>query len=282
MPATASGLAASAGQMEQFVLGAGLQSGGLQLLKPFKNLARQSTASIENAGGLGKAVMIAAGVAAGVGVGALLGGPLGFMFAGIASAMGAMSGFLSMQGENQKLREENEKLRQQATTDSLTGLANRGAIFERLERDMRRTLVDGKTLGVIMADVDFFKKVNDTYGHAAGDAVLKEVSRRMRENVRPGDTVGRYGGEELMVVLPDCDAAGLVDVAERLRAAIAASPVPTVTGAIPVTMSLGVSVTERMKETPTALLVSSADEALYRAKKGGRNRVECAFPRPRS
>ncbi|HEY4003336.1 MAG TPA: GGDEF domain-containing protein [Candidatus Xenobia bacterium] len=266
-------------ELETLLLGGAAQTGSLQLLKPFRALARTATGSVESASrdGFGKAALIAAGVAAGVGVGAILGGPIGLMMAGLASAMGFMSGFVSLQSENKKLKEEVESLRYQATTDPLTGLANRGAIFDRLERDMRRTLVDGKTLGVILCDIDFFKKVNDTYGHAAGDTVLVEVARRMRDNVRPGDAVGRYGGEEILVVLPDCDARSLVEVAERLRAAIAAFPVPSTVGAVPVTMSLGCAVTERMKETGVGVLVAAADEALYRAKHGGRNRVECAF-----
>jgi diguanylate cyclase (GGDEF)-like protein len=286
-PATSAAmpLGGAGAQVESLLLNGSLQSGALQLLKPFQKLARQAANSTESllqaatqaAQGYGQAALVAGAVAAGVGVGAMVGGPLGLVMAGLASAMGFMKGFISVQAENRRLREENEQLREQASTDALTGLANRGAIFERLEREARRSVADGQALGVMMVDVDHFKSVNDTYGHAAGDAVLKEVSRRLRDSVRPGDSVGRYGGEELLVVVPDCDQTGLWLTAERLRTAVESAPVLTQVGAIRVTVSVGAAVGEFRQAANVANLVSSADEALYRAKRSGRNRVECAF-----
>jgi two-component system, cell cycle response regulator len=114
-----------------------------------------------------------------------------------------------------------EALRVQATHDSLTGLLNRGAILEVLGRELARSDRLGTSLGVIMADLDHFKHINDTHGHLAGDAVLREAARRMRLCLRSYDVIGRYGGEEFLIVLPDCDALSTLSLAERLRECIA-------------------------------------------------------------
>jgi two-component system, cell cycle response regulator len=169
-----------------------------------------------------------------------------------------------------------EQLRIQATHDSLTGLFNRRAIEEALDREATRCRREKKPVGVILADVDHFKLINDTYGHQAGDAVLQEIARRMSASLRAYDSVGRYGGEEFLVVVPGSDLAAAAELAERLRQGIAAQPVSTDSAMIPVTVSLGVAVSV---DQPGGLedLLRRADEALYAAKDRGRNRVETAL-----
>jgi diguanylate cyclase (GGDEF)-like protein len=165
-----------------------------------------------------------------------------------------------------------------AAHDALTGLWNRGAIIDLLKREVSRRQRTGDALGVIMADIDYFKKINDTHGHLIGDAVLQEVTRRLAVGVRPYDVVGRYGGEEFLVVFPGCNAANLIVGAERLRHCIADQPIETSAGQISVTLSLGLaSVEQNEKETLACeAFLRTADEALYAAKARGRNRVEIA------
>jgi two-component system, cell cycle response regulator len=165
-----------------------------------------------------------------------------------------------------------------AAHDALTGLWNRGAIIDLLKREVSRRQRTRDALGVIMADIDYFKKINDTHGHLVGDAVLQEVTRRLAVGVRPYDVVERYGGEEFLVVFPGCNAANLIVGAERLRHCIADQPVETSVGQIPVTLSLGLaSVEQDEKETlDCKAFPRKADEALYAAKARGRNRVETA------
>jgi two-component system, cell cycle response regulator len=171
-----------------------------------------------------------------------------------------------------------EELQSVAAHDSLTGLWNRGAILELLRRELSRRKRSGDALGVIMTDIDHFKKINDTHGHLVGDAVLQEVTRRLAGNVRPYDSVGRYGGEEFLIVLPACSAPNLIAGAERLRLCIADQPIETSIGRVPVTISLGLaSVEQGQNETPECeALLRRADEALYTAKARGRNRLEVA------
>jgi two-component system, cell cycle response regulator len=171
-----------------------------------------------------------------------------------------------------------DDLQSAAAHDSLTGLWNRGATLDLLRREVFRRQRTGDALGVIMADIDSFKKINDTHGHLIGDVVLQEVTRRLAVTVRPYDAVGRYGGEEFLIVLPACNAPNLVVAAERLRHCIAEQPIETSVGQIPVTLSLGLaSVEQGEKETPDCeTLLRHADEALYAAKARGRNRVETA------
>jgi diguanylate cyclase (GGDEF)-like protein len=166
-----------------------------------------------------------------------------------------------------------EQLREQATHDSLTGLLNRKAILEILDRELTRAIREGTEFSVIMADVDHFKHINDTLGHAAGDAVLKETARRMRASIRPYDSVGRYGGEEFLVVSPGCGAGGAAEQAERIRKCISAEPYKAYDVEIGATMSLGFSVAPS-EATISSELLRIADEALYAAKNGGRDRVE--------
>jgi len=167
-----------------------------------------------------------------------------------------------------------------AAHDPLTGLWNRGAIIDLLKREVSRRQRTRDPLGVVMADIDYFKKINDTHGHLVGDAVLQEVTKRLAEGVRPYDAVGRYGGEEFLIVFPGCNAANLIVGAERLRHSIADQPIDTSAGQISATLSLGLaSVEQDEKETlDSEAFLRNADEALYAAKARGRNRVE-ASPR---
>ncbi len=167
-----------------------------------------------------------------------------------------------------------ETLRFQASHDPLTGLCNRAATNQALERAVLRAALDGEPVAVAMIDLDHFKSVNDTHGHPAGDAVLREAARRISGAVRPGDVVGRYGGEEFLVVLPGCGPADAAAVGERIREQVAAWPVSLGRASIEVTASVGVGVAPAAAEANPQGLVAAADAALYGAKRGGRNRVE--------
>ena len=169
-----------------------------------------------------------------------------------------------------------EKLRHDATHDLLTGLWNRTAILKTLDRELARSGRSAAPLAALMADLDHFKRINDTHGHAAGDAVLREVARRMTATTRVYDFVGRYGGEEFLILLPGCNSFHAAKMAERLRLAVAAGPVETPEFAIGVTLSVGVAVTEGMRLPEAKALLLEADAALYQAKANGRNQVEVA------
>jgi two-component system cell cycle response regulator len=167
-----------------------------------------------------------------------------------------------------------EALREQATHDPLTCLSNRHAILDLLARETNRAARENTCLAVVMADLDHFKLVNDTYGHLAGDAVLREAAQRLQTSLRSYDAVGRYGGEEFLVVLPGGTQASAMQLAERLRATMCAQSIEFNEGSLCVTMSLGVTaVTPGTHATPEEM-IRAADEALYRAKDRGRNRVE--------
>jgi two-component system, cell cycle response regulator len=169
-----------------------------------------------------------------------------------------------------------EAMRFKATHDTLTGVWNRGAILETLERETWRSRREGLSLGVLIADLDHFKSVNDTYGHLAGDAVLREVTKRMQADVRPYDAVGRYGGEEFLILLPGCNGSDTREKAERLRNAIIQEPVATAAGNLAVTMSIGGVATADWPEDTANQILQMADSALYRAKEEGRNRTVMA------
>ncbi len=166
-----------------------------------------------------------------------------------------------------------ETLRIQASHDALTNLLNRATILERLRQQIARSTREHSAFSVIMADLDHFKQVNDMYGHLAGDAVLREAARRMRMIVGAYDDVGRYGGEEFLIVLPGCDAANAGKLAERIREALSGQAMNTSEGIIPLTLSLGVASSTNGEETDALALVGTADAALYRAKRDGRDRV---------
>lgn len=166
-----------------------------------------------------------------------------------------------------------ETQRYAATHDALTGLWNRSAVLDALDREVARANRGGPGVGVLLADIDHFKSVNDTHGHLAGDAVLREVSRRLGQGLRPYDTLGRYGGEEFLAVLPGCDPGSAGGLAERLRRQVGAGPVSLVDGNLPVNASFGATASHPGRPTTSHALLHAADQALYRAKRSGRNRV---------
>jgi two-component system cell cycle response regulator len=169
-----------------------------------------------------------------------------------------------------------EAMRFKATHDALTGLWNRGTILETLDREVSRSRREGASLGVVIGDLDHFKSVNDNYGHLAGDDVLREATRRMQASVRFYDAVGRYGGEEFLVLLPGCGALETADKAEQLRAAVEQQPMETPCGPLRITMSLGGVATANWPDDNANQVLQMADAALYHAKEEGRNRVAMA------
>jgi two-component system, cell cycle response regulator len=169
-----------------------------------------------------------------------------------------------------------EELLFRATHDELTGLVNRRIIIEAIAREHSRHVRQGGAFAVIVLDLDHFKSVNDTHGHLAGDAVLKEVARRMVAGLRPYDTVGRYGGEEFVIVAPSCDKDGATRLVERILAIIRSRPVDATDCSVPVTASCGIAISNAGKSLDPESLMRMADEALYRAKENGRNRAEFA------
>jgi diguanylate cyclase (GGDEF)-like protein len=169
-----------------------------------------------------------------------------------------------------------DALRFQATHDPLTGLWNRLAAIDTLWRELARGKRQRTPVAVILGDLDHFKTINDTYGHLAGDTALREVARRLRHGVRVYDTVARYGGEEFLIVLPGCDLTGSIHQAERLREAFEQDPLDLPDARIPQTLSLGVASIDTKTGALAEELIRAADQALYRAKEGGRNRVEPA------
>jgi diguanylate cyclase (GGDEF)-like protein/PAS domain S-box-containing protein len=167
-----------------------------------------------------------------------------------------------------------EQLRFQATRDFLTGLWNREAILDLLAKELHRGRREEKPIGLAFVDLDHFKRINDTYGHQAGDAVLRAASDKMCAVMRPYDSVGRFGGEEFLIVVPGCDESGLLKLCERLRVILAETPIEYENKTISCTVSIGAAIGNPANEPQAELLVRAADLALYRAKAGGRNRVE--------
>jgi diguanylate cyclase (GGDEF)-like protein len=169
-----------------------------------------------------------------------------------------------------------DALAQQAMHDSLTGILNRRAILERLTAELARAKREGGRLSVGMCDLDHFKLINDAHGHQVGDEVLIAFTRCVQAHLRGYDGVGRYGGEEFLLIAPLSASAAGADLYERLCTRIAATPIPTAAGEVPLTVSIGVALS-----TPTSTvdtLLAAADTALYQAKAAGRNRVACAPP----
>jgi diguanylate cyclase (GGDEF)-like protein len=175
---------------------------------------------------------------------------------------------------HEELVSAKESMRYAATHDSLTGLMNRGETLDFLSRESARARRGAKPLSVILADVDHFKKVNDTLGHLYGDEALKEVARRLRSKLRVYDGVGRYGGEEFLMVLADCDLTGALIKADDLRECIASKPIVCLRGSSNITVSMGVAVLTDHAHGDIGSLLNQADQGLYAAKQKGRNRVE--------
>jgi two-component system cell cycle response regulator len=176
-----------------------------------------------------------------------------------------------------RLRDNVQMTIEMAVTDGLTGLHNRRYLERHLATLVNQAIARERPLSVLLLDIDYFKAINDGYGHAVGDDVLREFSRRVRKAVRGIDLACRMGGEEFVIAMPDTDAALALLVAERLRQKIAVEPfhIPESSEAIEVTVSVGISSLSSVDDTPEALL-KRADEALYEAKRAGRNRVSAA------
>jgi diguanylate cyclase (GGDEF)-like protein len=191
------------------------------------------------------------------------------------SAAGAQG--LSAFADQASVAIENARLFQQAhhlsVTDGLTGLNNRRHFFDLAKVEYERVQRYERPLSVVMIDIDQFKILNDTYGHLVGDAVLREIARRIQETVRTIDIVARYGGEEFVVLMPETDLAEAVLVAERVRRSVAESPVVVERVTVSTTISLGVAeIGDQCAGFDEVLKCS--DKALYAAKATGRNRVE--------
>jgi diguanylate cyclase (GGDEF)-like protein len=169
-----------------------------------------------------------------------------------------------------------EALRVQATHDSLTGLLNRAAILDVLQTELARASRESQPVSVLMVDLDHFKRINDHLGHQAGDTVLREAARRMASAIRRYDSIGRYGGEEFLVILPGCTSEGALAQAERLRLAVGAEPIDLGRQSVSVTCSLGCACCTDAQSGTSDSLVREADGALYGAKEGGRNRIVVA------
>lgn len=167
-----------------------------------------------------------------------------------------------------------EKLENLSIHDSLTGIYNRRYFNIRLEEEAKRAKKFAFEIALVMADIDHFKRINDTYGHLVGDVVLKQVAQIIRECIREIDFVARYGGEEFIIILQETVKEGALFVAERIRRTIAQQVIKAFDEAIQVTVSFGIVLFPQHTSYPE-LLVDIADKAMYKAKENGRNRVEC-------
>lgn len=199
-------------------------------------------------------------------------------FARLADAFNVMAARL--EGRDSELRAVNERLAELATVDPLTALANRRLFDERLAQEWRRASRNGRPLGLVIVDVDFFKAFNDTYGHPAGDVCLRQIARAASSGLRPSDLAARLGGEEFAILLPGADQHRTLHVARLLRLQIETLAVPHAGSPLRVvTVSAGaVSVQPSAESGSAEILLRSADEALYGAKRGGRNQVAGSGP----
>jgi diguanylate cyclase (GGDEF)-like protein len=177
----------------------------------------------------------------------------------------------SLEQSVQNLRREGGKLYRQATIDVLTGVATRRQVVAVLQKSWENSRLSGKPLSLILLDVDFFKHVNDRYGHSVGDCALRGIASRIKGAVRDVDEVGRYGGEEFLAILPDTPLAIACEVAERMRERVASAPLHCEGRMLNVTASLGVA--QATARESVDRLITRADSALYRAKTQGRNRI---------
>jgi diguanylate cyclase (GGDEF)-like protein len=194
----------------------------------------------------------------------------------LARAVNSM--LAAIQRAKAELLQAQESLRFHAEHDALTGVRNRRAIRDVLRKELARCRRERNTLGVILADVDHFKKINDHYGHAAGDAVLVAVVQRITSTLRSYDLLGRYGGEEFLIIAPGCDLDLAQKLAERVRAAVGNEPIDL--GNDYATVSLSLGVTLGTAESDPEFLVAQADTAMYQAKRKGRNRLEVGLDLP--
>jgi two-component system, cell cycle response regulator len=177
-----------------------------------------------------------------------------------------------------RLVEARETMRFKATHDPLTLLFNRGVIVDLLARELTRTRREKSCTVVMLGDLDHFKDVNDQYGHVVGDEVLREIAQRLLASIRSYDFVGRYGGEEFLIALNNCDSSQAIVRAEQVRNGIAQHPVQTTRGPLPITMSLGVLSSRDWNIHLVEEILVETDLALYQAKADGRNCVRLAKP----
>jgi two-component system cell cycle response regulator len=177
-----------------------------------------------------------------------------------------------------RLVEAREQMRFKATHDALTCVWNRGVIMDLLGRELARSQRETGCTIVLLGDVDHFKSINDTYGHTIGDEVLQEIARRLLLSIRSYDFVGRYGGEEFLVVLNNCKPQFAEERAEEIRTAIGSRPIQTVSASLHITMSFGLLLSHDWGVRPVEELLHEVDAALYAAKAGGRNCIRLAKP----
>jgi diguanylate cyclase (GGDEF)-like protein len=177
----------------------------------------------------------------------------------------------SITAAKRSLETANRRLETAATRDVLSGLLNRASLFERMRHEMRRADAEEKPLSGILLDIDHFKNVNDSYGHLAGDEVIREIGRRMLEHLRKDDYAGRYGGEEFFIILPEADAQSAAASAERIREGFEATPFVHGEFSMAITASFGVA--ERRKGELGEDWIERCDRAMYRSKQLGRNQV---------
>lgn len=173
-----------------------------------------------------------------------------------------------------ELTQARESSRHASTYDGLTGLLNRREIVDFLRRELHRTEREQKPTSIILADIDLFKMVNEQYGSTAGDEVLREIGRRLRSRLRAYDGVGRYGGEEFLLVLPGCDLTAALIRADQVRSFVCSKPVDMQGKSKTVTVSMGVAVAAGGAQLDPQEFLNRADAGLYKAKRNGRNRVE--------
>jgi len=178
-----------------------------------------------------------------------------------------------------RLVEAREEMRFKASHDALTTLWNRGVVMELMGQELSRSHRENGTTVIVLCDIDHFKAVNDSFGHLIGDEVLRETAKRLLASVRSYDFVGRYGGEEFLVVLNNCDPAFAMARAEEIRNTIGQHPVETSSGLVTVTMSLGLLLSHEWGSRSVEELLHEADKALYSAKAAGRNCVQLAKPK---
>lgn len=184
---------------------------------------------------------------------------------------------LSLQRENLDLVVRNRELSEVSSRDSLTGLYNRSFVVEKLDSELNRAVRHGSPMSLLMLDVDHFKRVNDTFGHAAGDQVLIAIGKLLRDSCRVYDVPGRYGGEEFCIVLPETRLGNTSVVAERIRSRLEKTELECGGAPFRVTVSIGIAgidSSQDVNEVSPSALIDRADRALYTAKHRGRNRIE--------
>ncbi|GGC82910.1 sensor domain-containing diguanylate cyclase [Undibacterium terreum] len=187
---------------------------------------------------------------------------------------GQVMALIELRAKDRELSASLNVMQKLATYDDLTGLLNRRALLARLQEEVERARRIVHPLSVIMLDLDHFKQINDTHGHMAGDVVLHGVGKFLRERLRVTDSAGRYGGEELCLILPGTSLEDAAAVAEKLRQALETAEFVTSAGSIAATASFGVVAGQPGPKLSTSSLLDAADQAMYRAKENGRNRVE--------